>query len=260
MTKPLENLSILVTRTRRQSGSFAKMLRERGARVFEVPTIEIRPLDPEPLDSALARLESYDWLFFTSVNAVDIFFGRYQARANPSSLPRICCIGPATADRVRSFGAAVALLPGVYQAEGILDEFSSLNAGNLRGLRILLPRAQVAREILPRQLEERGARVDLIPVYETVVPTESRTMLDRILDESTPDLVTFTSSSTVRNFMAIAEERGDLGRVRCAVIGPITADMARDAGLEIVCMAKNSTIPDLVDAIVDYARSLEAAE
>ena len=85
MTKPLENLSILVTRTRRQSGSFAKMLRERGARVFEVPTIEIRPLDPEPLDSALARLGSYDWLFFTSVNAVDIFFGRYQARANPSS-------------------------------------------------------------------------------------------------------------------------------------------------------------------------------
>lgn len=259
MTKPLENLCILVTRTRKQSGSFAGLLREQGARVVEVPTIEIRPLDPGPLDAVLDRLESYDWLLFTSVNAVDIFFRRYQARPDRSPLPRICCIGPATAERVRSFDAAVALLPGVYQAEGIIDEFSALHGNDLRGLRILLPRARVAREILPRQLEEKGARLDLIPVYETVVPEESRTIMDRILNDSMPDLVTFTSSSTVRNFVEIAGEREDLEQVRCAVIGPITAEVARESGLNIVCMAENSTIPDLVDAIVGYARSLEAA-
>ncbi len=260
MRKPLEDFSILVTRTRKQSGSFAALLREQGARVVEVPTIEIRPLDPAPLENALDRLKDYDWLLFTSVNAADIFFRRYQARTHRFPLPRICCIGPATADRVRSFGAEVALLPAVYQAEGIIDEFSSLHDDDLRGLHILLPRARVAREILPRQLEGKGAQLELIPVYETVVPEESRTMLDRILDDSMPDLVTFTSSSTVRNFVEIAGERADLDKVRCAVIGPITAEMAREAGLNIVCTAKNSTIPDLVDAIIDYARSLQAAE
>lgn len=258
MTGPLEDLTILVTRTREQSGSFAALLRERGARVVEVPTIEVRPLDSGPLDAALDRLDHYDWLFFTSANAVDIFFRRYQASTERYALPKICCIGPATANRVRSSGAEVALLPGVYQAEGIIDEFSALHGQNLEGIRILLPRALVAREILPRQLLERGAKVDLIPVYETVVPTESRALLERILDESGPDLVTFTSSSTVRNFMEIAGEREDLEKIRCAVIGPITAEAAADAGLEIACMPKNSTVPDLVDAIVDYARTLSS--
>lgn len=252
MTKPLAGVSILVTRTQKQSGSFSALLREAGARVIEIPTIEIVPLDPAPLDSALARLDHYDWLFFTSVNAVEIFFRRLQASA---VLPKICCIGPATAKRVRDFEAEVALLPRLYQAEGILEEFSALHSHGIEGLRILLPRALVAREILPRALEERGALVDLIPVYETVVPNQSRVALDRILDESLPDLVTFTSSSTVRNFIELAGERHNLDRLRCAVIGPITAEVAREAGLPIVCTAEKSTVPDLVAAIIEYAHT-----
>ncbi|MFZ0428677.1 MAG: uroporphyrinogen-III synthase [Acidobacteriota bacterium] len=255
MSRALDGLTILVTRTRRQAGSFSEILRSKGARVLEIPTIEIVPLDPGPLDTALEHLSGYDWLFFTSVNAVEIFFRRYRALPATSPLPRICCIGPATAERVAQSGGSVALQPRLYQAEGIIEEFSALHAGSLEGLRILLPRARVAREILPLQLRERGAEVDLIPVYETVPPPESRAELERILAGSPPDLVTFTSSSTVRNFVELAGGRDDLHELRCAVIGPITADEARQAGLEIVCEAAKSTVPDLVDAIVDYARS-----
>jgi uroporphyrinogen III methyltransferase/synthase len=251
---PLSNKRILITRTEKQSGSFQRLLEESGATVLQVPTIEIVPLDPAPLDRALEEIAVYHWLFFTSANAVDLFFQRYHAVGRGKLLPRICSIGPATSDRVREMGAEVFLQPSLFQAEGILEEFGSLYAGDLSGLKILLPRARVARQILPDQLEAGGAAVDLIPVYDTRIPEESRLRLSQILSKEPPDLVTFTSSSTVRHF---AELLSDLPEVLqddldCAVIGPITAETAREEGFRVVCMPANSTVPDLVREIESY--------
>ncbi len=258
---PLFDKKILITRTAKQSGSFVELLEGAGAKVFQVPTIEIVPLDPAPLDRAIEQIGIYHWLFFTSANAVDIFFHRYRAVGNGKLLPRICSIGPATSARVRTQGAEVFLQPALFQAEGILEEFGGLYAGDLTGIRILLPRARVARQILPEQLQVRGASVDLIPVYETSIPDESRHLLDRILTRERPDLVTFTSSSTARHFAELISEL-DLAEepdLDCAAIGPITADTAREAGFRVVCMPSNSTIPDLVKEIEKYFSASSSA-
>jgi len=255
LTSPaLLDKKILITRTAKQSGSFVELLEGAGAKVLQVPTIEIVPLDPAPLDRAIEQIGIYHWLFFTSANAVDIFFNRFRAVGRGKLLPRICSIGPATSDRVREQGFEVFLQPTLFQAEGILEEFAGLYAGDLSGLKILLPRARVARQILPDQLQAGGAVVDLIPVYETGIPEESRALLGNILNRERPDLVTFTSSSTVRHFSELIsdlelDEEPDLD---CAAIGPITAETARKAGFRVVCMPSNSTVPDLVQAIEDY--------
>ena len=251
--RPLESRKILVTRTRAQASAFASTLNDRGAEVFEIPTIEIIPIQSPELDDALHTLSSFDWLFFTSVNGVDCFFQRgNELGCLTSDIPKICTIGPATSKKVRDHGHEVTLQPTLYQAEGVLEAFSTYRGGGIEGLRILLPRARVAREILPEQLRSGGATVDLIPVYETVVPVESRTRLQKILDEHQLDLVTFTSSSTVHNFVEIA---GNIDRIRglqYAAIGPITAETANEYGLQVVVMAEESTIPALAQAIEQY--------
>ena len=251
--RPLETRKILVTRTRAQASAFASTLNDRGAEVFEIPTIEIVPIQSRELDEALQTISSFDWLFFTSVNGVDCFFQRANELGGlTSEIPRICTIGPATSKKVREHGYEVALQPTLYQAEGVIEAFSAYHGGGIEGLRVLLPRARVAREILPEQLRSGGATVELIPVYETVVPVESRARLQKILDEHKPDLVTFTSSSTVHNFIKIA---GDIDRIRgflYAAIGPITAETANEYGLQVVVMPEKFTIPALAQAIEKY--------
>lgn len=251
MTSSLAGRTILVTRARNQAGSFTSLLTARGARVVEIPTIELVPLDPAPLDAAIHRIHDYDWLIFTSVNGVEIFFQRLPAEV---ALPPICCIGPATSRRVESKGGKVALEPKIYQAEGVLEALQQTCGGRLAGMRFLLPRAQAARELLPSQLESLGARVDVIPVYETVAPPDARQRLRQVLEESPPDLVTFTSSSTVRNFFELAGDCPNIDRLRCAVIGPITGDTVREYGGQVVCMPERATVPDLVEAIEAYFR------
>lgn len=251
--RPLEARKILVTRTRAQASDFASTLTERGAEVFEIPTIEIVPIQSHELDAALRTLDSFDWIFFTSVNGVDCFFERArELGCLPSVLPKICTIGPATSRRVRDYGYEVTLQPTLYQAEGVIEAFSRYHGGGIEGLKILLPRARVAREILPDQLRSGGARVDLVPVYETVIPVQSRARLQRILDQEHPDLVTFTSSSTVHNFVKIAEDIERIRELKYAVIGPITAETANEYGLQVVVMAEESTIPALAHAIEAY--------
>lgn len=251
--QPLVSRKILVTRTRAQASEFASSLRDRGAQIFEIPTIEIVPIQSPELDEALRHLTDFDWIFFTSVNGVDCFFQRgLDLGCLTSDIPKICTIGPATSKKVRDYGYEVALQPTLYQAEGVIEAFSRYHGGGIEGLQILLPRARVAREILPDQLRSGGALVNLVPVYETVVPVESRTRLKRILSEGQPDLVTFTSSSTVHNFVKIAEDIERIRELKYAVIGPITAETANEYGLQVVVMAEESTIPALAQAIEEY--------
>jgi uroporphyrinogen III methyltransferase/synthase len=166
--------------------------------------------------------------------------------------PDICCIGPATSQAVEERGLTVSFQPELYQAEGIIEEFAALNNGDLSKLRILLPRARVARQILPEKLREMGATVDLIPIYKTVLPAASETVLKRVLADEDFDLITFTSSSTVRNFVSLAGDSTDLTSFNCAAIGPITAETARELGLRVVLQPDSATIPDFVRAIRDY--------
>lgn len=172
--------------------------------------------------------------------------------------PAVCAIGPATADRVRDYGGRVDLVPSRYQAEGILESFLERNPVPLSGLRILIPRASRARSILPRRLRELEAEVDVLPVYDTIVPPGSREKLSQVLRNQEPDLVTFTSSSTVRHFVSLAEDPQRLKRYRYAAIGPITAGTAEEHGLQVVVQAGKSTIPDLVEAIVCYFEKTES--
>ncbi len=258
MSLPLHNRTILITRAQGQAPEFQHLLEEAGAQVVHLPTIEIRPRPDSEVDRAVEALENCDWLMFTSSNAAEIFMDRAQALgklpdpAGDSPLPKICTVGPATADRVKSYGYTVTLVPELYQAEGILKDFLDFNGDRVEGLRILLPRASRARELLPQALRELGAEVKLIEVYDTVVPAESRSQLSQLLESRPPDLITFTSASTVSNFASLAKEVGDVRQFRCAVIGPITAATAREHGFKIVAQAQRSSAPDLVRAIEHY--------
>lgn len=257
--KPLEGRTILITRSRTQSGGFREKLEEAGARVLEVPAIEIRPRMSPQLDEAILQLETYDWLFFTSANAAAIFADqtahlRPELRSESLDRPRICAIGPATSEKIQAYGYRVTLIPAVFQAEGVIDEFVKFQGGELEGVRILLPRAAQAREILPEELRRRGANVNLIPVYETVVPAEMAESLRKLLDQSRVDLVTFTSSSTVHNFVQAAGSGLDLSRLKYAAIGPITAATAKEYGLAISVLPSKWTVPALAEAIIEYFR------
>lgn len=262
MHSNLQGRTILVTRSPSQAGDFTRLLTAQGATVLEVPTIEIRPRPEQEIDAILDSLRDYDWVFFTSVNGVEVVLGR--ARQLEISVldgaetgPEVCAIGPATADRVRNYGGRVDLVPSRYQAEGILESFLDRNPQSPLGLKILIPRASRARSILPRRLRELGARVDVVPVYDTIVPTGSRETLSQVLRKQDLDLLTFTSSSTVRHFVSLAKSPKELKGHRCAVIGPITAETAEEYGLQVVVQARKSTIPDLLEAIVCYFNETE---
>ncbi len=258
--KPLEGRTILITRTRSQSADFREQLEKAGAQVFEVPAIEIRPRMSPELDEAILKLETYDWLFFTSANAAAIFadqVAHLRPELKPERLerPLVCAIGPATSEKIQTYGYHVKLVPAVFQAEGTIDEFVKFQQGKLERVRILLPRAAQAREILPEELRRRGAIVDLIPIYDTVVPEGTAENLQELLQQVKIDIVTFTSSSTVHNFVQAAGPTIDLSRFEYAAIGPITAATAKEYGLPIAVLPPNWTVPDLTRAIIEYLKS-----
>ncbi len=255
--KPLLGKKILITRPRERASRFAALLREEGAEPVEVPTIQIvPPTSWEPLDRALMALHTYQWLVFTSVTGVQAFFGRFQAQNRlPEDLRglSICAIGPATADELRGRGVQVAVMPSEYRAEALVE---SLSAFPLQDTRVLIPRAAVARDILPRALAERGAQVDVVEAYRTVLPSvDLAPDICRLFEQGAIDAVTFTSSSTVTNFVTLLGE-GDLPQLLrntvVACIGPITADTARSYGLIPTIVAEEYTVPALARAIVEY--------
>lgn len=257
MTGPLRDKTVWITRASGQSADLKQLLEAMGLRVIEVPTLQVRARPAAELDSALDRIAGCDWLLLTSANTVRILLDRARATGRLPDLKgdaslRICTVGPATARSVADYGLPVALLPSRYQAEGVLEELLAFHRGNLKGLRILLPRARKAREILPDTLREHGAAVEVIPVYDTVLPEEGRSRLQQILSEDPPDLITLTSSSTVSNLIRLAGSPEPLLKFRYAAIGPITAATARDHDLSVVVQARKSAIPDLAEAIREY--------
>jgi uroporphyrinogen-III synthase/predicted O-methyltransferase YrrM len=245
MEADLHGQRIVVTRARGQAGELTARLRELGAEVIEFPTIEIRPPDDyRPLDEAIARLDSYDWLIFTSANGVRFF----QARAGVQSVrARICAIGPATRRALEQLRLKVDLMPKQYVAESLVQAFAN---EDLAGKRILLPRAAVARDVVPAELARRGAQVDVVEVYRTVIPEEAPARAKEIFfGPRKPDWITFTSPSTLVNFMAAAGA-GALAGVRVASIGPVTSDAARKHGISVTVEAESFTSEGLVEAIL----------
>jgi uroporphyrinogen III methyltransferase/synthase len=254
---------IAVTRTREQAGVLRDQLTALGAEVIEIATIEIRdPASWEPLDSAIRRLEDFDYVLLTSANGVRSFLRRLKACGRDvGDLQGVIkgAIGPATAAELLKSGAKADVVPREYTAEGLLE---ALGDRDLRGKAFLIPRAKVARDVLPRVLTEKGARVEVVEAYETIVPQLSPGELQRLLSPA-PDVITFTSSSTASNFGKLAGELQvpDLLRgVTIASIGPITSKTVATLGLVVTIEAKESTIPALVRAIEGYFRNQNAAD
>ncbi|NLW45027.1 MAG: uroporphyrinogen-III C-methyltransferase [Syntrophomonadaceae bacterium] len=252
--RPLFGKTILVTRARAQASRLVTLLEELGASVVELPTIAVKPLPVANLPAIIPGMEKYSWIVFTSVNGVKIFIAHLLEHGfdiRDLKGPRICAIGPATAAEAESWGMRVSAVPEEFRAEAVAEVLLS-HAG--AGDRILLPRARGAREILPQLLRAQGVMVDELEIYEAV----TETMLDeenrRLLEEGLVDVITFTSSSTVKNLVAIIGEEmvGTLrGRVKVACIGPITAQTAREAGFEVDVVAAEYTIDGLVQAIIE---------
>jgi len=252
---PLFGKRIAITRAREQAGVLREALAASGAEVIEIPTIEIRPPDSwKPLDDAIGRIEELNYLLVTSANGVRYFLERLSASGRDvralSGLT-IGAIGPATAAEFARTGVKVDLLPTEYVAEGLL---AALEGHDLRGKAFLIPRARVARDLVPRVLEERGARVKVVEAYQTVLPEISPDELARLL---TPplDAITFTSSSTATNFAKLvgADRLTETLRgAAIASIGPITSQTLRQFGLTVTLEARESTMAGLVEAIRDH--------
>lgn len=249
----LAGVRVLVGRARHQAGSLAGELRKLGATVLEIPFIEIRkPRSFKPLDSALRSLDGYDWLILTSVNGVDAMWDRLAwlglSNGNLKHL-RIAAIGPATRKAIEQRGVKVDVVPKEYVAESVVRSLRR----RVKEKRVLLVRAKVARDVIPRELRKAGAHVEVVEAYETVVPQASRRRLRSALanPQRRPQVVTFTSSSTVRNFVSLLGSRKvSLEGIRLASIGPVTSSTLRELGLRADISAKEFTIPGLVDAIL----------
>jgi uroporphyrinogen-III synthase len=287
--QPLSGIRVLVGRARHQAGVLSTELRKRGAQVIEIPFIEIRkPKSFQPLDAALKNLRTYDWLILTSVNGVESMWERmrktgeghgFRGTAGTSKstsdlaaegpLLRVAAIGPATQKAIEQRAIRVDVVPKQYVAESVVRSLKR----RVQGKRVLLVRAKVARDVIPHELRKAGAHVDVVEAYETVVPQSSRARLSVALKnpKKRPHVITFTSSSTVRNFVALldspkvtarglASRRPDarayakptlssLEGIRLASIGPVTSSTLRELGLRVDIQAKEFTIPGLVKAI-----------
>jgi len=247
---PLFGQRIVVTRAREQADALSAKLRALGADVMEMPTIEIVPAsDYAPLDRAIAELPRYDWLIFTSVNGVRLFLERLDGSLQDlrALRARIGAIGDATKQAVEALHLKVDLMGEEYVAESLVQALAKLD---LAGKRVLLPRAAVARDLLPRALRERGACVDVVEAYRTVIPESAARQAEQVFGGSRkPDWITFTSSSTVQNFVQAAGVKA-LEGVKVASIGPVTTATAKKLGVMVTVEASPFTTDGLVAGIV----------
>jgi uroporphyrinogen III methyltransferase / synthase len=252
-TRSLCGKKIIVTRAAEQAGEFSAKMAARGATVLECPTIRlVGPESWQLLDLAIRELSSYDWLVLTSGNAVRFFFQRMDALgldARALANCRICAVGPKTADEIRSFGIKPDLVPTDYKAEGVVDEFSRLDMHNSR---VLFPRADKARDVIPRELKRMGAHVDSPVAYRNIFPERLPPETLFALETRSVDCITFTSSSTVQNLAAMLGEElmlDMLKGVAVASIGPITSKSCRDLGLKVDIEPKSYTLNALAEAL-----------
>jgi uroporphyrinogen-III synthase len=257
--KPLAGRRILVTRASAQAFGLAQPLRDLGAQVIEVPTIEIRDAgNIGALDNALISIDHYDTLILTSVNGVERLFERYNRLGLPVADMKhlmVVAIGPATARAIQSEGLSVSIVPEKYVAESVVE---ALRGKIFKGSRVLLVRAKVARDVLPEELRKAGATVDVIEAYETRVPEGAAQRLRKVFSSraTRPHLVTFTSSSTATNFLDLlgADKDETLRGVCLASIGPVTSATLEKAGFKPEIEAKEYTMDGLVEAIASYVR------
>ncbi len=252
--RPLFGRRIVVTRTRKQAGALSEQLRQLGAEVIELPTIRIEPPgDLRAFAELVQDAHAYDWIVFTSPNGVTAFFEMFYKLyddARDLGGARIAAIGPATAQRVRDFHLKVDLHPAEFVAEAVVREFKK--EGDIENLRIMIARAEEARDLLPKELGALGAIVDVAFAYRTVAETTDRTEARSRLAAEGADMITFTSSSTVENFLALGLPWPQ--GMQVASIGPITSQTARDRGLTIGVEASRHDIPGLVEAIRRFYR------
>jgi uroporphyrinogen III methyltransferase/synthase len=253
---PLFGRRIVVTRAAKDAAAFARQLRLLGAEVIEFPTIATAPPDSyAQLDAAIGRIQRFDWIIFTSATGVDAFLDRMrtlEVDIRAATGARIAAIGPATASRLLYYGLRVAAVPHEYRAEALAE---ALRAREVEGARILIPRAQVAREILAQLLYANGAKEVLIaPAYKTVIPRDADVgRMRQLVENKTIDLITFASSSAVRNFQLMVGEQVE--GLKAAAIGPITAQTARACGFDVPISSSEYTLDGLLNAILKYFRS-----
>jgi uroporphyrinogen III methyltransferase/synthase len=252
----LKGKRIVVTRARAQAEALIRQIEQSGGEAIEFPTIEIQPPQSySALDSAIQKIATYDWLFFTSVNGVDYFvkrLRRYDKEVNALESLKVVAIGPETASRLEALGIRPYLVPEQYQAEGILD---GLPPQMIRGKRVLIPRAAQARQLLPETLRQWGGEVNVVETYRTVRPSFDTSRVRGMFRESKIDMVTFTSSSTVAHFVQMfpGDKVNDIiGEAAIACIGPVTSKTVEDLGLSADVVSEEYTIPGLVRAIVGY--------
>jgi len=258
--RPLFGKRVLVTRPREQAAELVDRLEAMGAEAIEAPMIRIAPPDDYgPLDEACRQAKTFDWIIFSSSNAVDSFMERLLASPldiRALGTARLCAVGPATAERLAARGLKVDLTPAEYRAEALVSAIAAV--GDVRGQKILVPRADIGRELVGDELRKQGADVTEVIAYRTIVAEperEGEPDIYRMLLERRIDVVTFTSASAVRNFVTVlgAEPAADLLRTTLvASIGPVTAEAAMQCQIPTTIMPSTYTVPALVDAIVDY--------
>ena len=264
MDQPLNGITVVITRAASQAAELTDALENYGAKVFVCPTIEIREPDSyERLDEALDHLYGYDWLIFTSSNGVDFFMKRLTERGlSVADLDeiKVCGIGQRTAEKLHDTHTHVDVVPSQSTAEGVFTALTEFVGGkeNLHGLNILLPRAAVGRDILPKSLEEAGARVDVVPTYQTVLPENLDRGRFRAMLAGSGDCIAFTSPSTIKNLAKLFDTH-DLGNVLpgvvIACIGPVTAAAAAEYGLQVHIEPAQQTAKDLAAAIAMHYTS-----
>lgn len=250
--RPLFGKTVLVTRAREQASLLTSRLEALGAKCIEAPAIKV--VDPDsyaPLDQAIDALSIYDWVIFTSTNGVEYFFERLRGKGLDSrkfAQAKIAAIGVSTANKLREYGLLADIVPVEFRAEGIID---ALEGDITKGMKILIPRAKEAREILPERLREMGADVTVVPAYQTIIGEADGLLLVEKLRAGEIDLVTFTSSSTVKNLLRLLGDDGTaiLSKTVIACIGPITGKTCLDHGIEPEILAEDYTIAGLVEAI-----------
>ncbi len=251
---PLFGKGIVVTRPEAQAEGLGELLAAQGARVIFFPTIRVEPpADWSAVDEAIGRIETYSWIVFTSANGVDFFLKRLKEQGRDLrdlKGVRIATIGPATAAKIGTLGLRVDLVPGRYLSEGVVEAFAGIDVA---GKRVFLPRAEEARDVIPEGLRKRGATVDVATVYRTVPSDRNPDEILKPLREGGIDVLTFTSPSTLTNFLRIVGKGFCLPpAAKIACIGPITADAVRKAGLPVDIMEERYTVEGLVEAIVRH--------
>ena len=255
-TKPLFGKGIVITRPEAPAEELASLLHAEGARVINFPTIKIvPPISYDGLDRAIAELPAYQWIIFTSANGVVFFLRRLKELGRDirdlKGL-RICTIGPATAAQLEHLGIRVDLVPDEFISEGVVKAFEKIN---LRRSRMLLPRAEMARDVIPEGLAKLGTKVDVVTAYRTVNSGKDKSELEKLMNDGKVDVITFTSPSTVHNFMEImGRDYATPKGIKIACIGPVTAAAVKKAGLPTDIIQERYTIPGLVETLIKYYR------